>query len=169
MRGNTHAYGGALAGAAYALTAGLPATAAVTAVGAGILGGLLPDIDHAHSKISGKAGILGSIIRLFTTHRGVLHTPLFWGILTAALLMLSPIPKTTVIPVFLGILSHLALDTLNPTGIMWAWPLCSKKLHITKIKTGSMGERVVMVFLLLALAVVLIPQYGLTIGYLMGK
>ena len=41
---------------------------------------------------------------------------------------------------FLGITSHLVLDSLNPGGIPVFFPFSKKRRHIAKIKTGSKAE-----------------------------
>lgn len=42
-----------------------------------------------------------------------------------------------------GILSHLLMDSLNDTGIMWLWPFCSKHIHVLSIRTGSFTETII--------------------------
>jgi inner membrane protein len=55
-------------------------------------------------------------------HRGIVHTPLFLGII-AALVYFATRRKDVVFAFSLGFISHLFIDTINPTGIMWAYPL----------------------------------------------
>ena len=42
--------------------------------------------------------------------------------------------------VFLGILSHLLLDSFTIGGLPWFYPLSKKKFSLAKIKTNSRGE-----------------------------
>ncbi|HJW96860.1 MAG TPA: metal-dependent hydrolase [archaeon] len=55
-------------------------------------------------------------------HRGLLHTPIILGIALIAIYLATKRPE--ICAAFgAGFLSHLFLDTLNPTGIMWLYPL----------------------------------------------
>lgn len=48
-----------------------------------------------------------------------------------------------------GMLSHLLLDTLNPEGIMWLYPIRKQRYHLLGIKTNSTGEQAVFALLIL--------------------
>jgi len=79
-----------------------------------VIGGIIPDIDivmnHGFPFV----------------HRGIVHTGLFMIISVAAIYAVSRRlgPETGVAFGFgLGFLSHLFLDTINPSGIMWLYPL----------------------------------------------
>jgi membrane-bound metal-dependent hydrolase YbcI (DUF457 family) len=55
-------------------------------------------------------------------HRGFLHTPLILGISLIVIYLFTK--RADICAGFgAGFLSHLFLDTLNPTGIMWLYPL----------------------------------------------
>ena len=141
----------------------LTATTMSTAICAGILGGLIPDIDHPGSKISAKVKPVSKLINLIFSHRGLFHAPLLYIILwiisgfmieDLALRFLSN-------AVFAGIVSHLILDALNPTGIPVFFPFSKEKTHLAKIKTGGKFEivvRVVLVALFLPTTWVLVEQ-----------
>lgn len=55
-------------------------------------------------------------------HRGILHTPIILGIILIILYFATKKPEICA-GFGAGFLSHLFLDTLNPTGIMWLYPI----------------------------------------------
>lgn len=163
MTYGTHMLGGAVVGVVVLSITGVEQNVAPLILGSAIMGSLLPDIDHTQSKISrSNAGtsILSSFVGLLTKHRGIIHTPLFMLILAiAAVSAIIAIPmqfKADAIQITLGILagffSHLLLDTLNPGGIMWLYPISKKHFHIAQIKTGKLGEVLVAGCMVLILA-----------------
>lgn len=154
MQGTTHMLGGALA--AGAVAAFMPETTTVVPVivsmGMGAVGGLIPDIDHAHSKISKALWPIGEITSRIFTHRGVLHAPILYILLLVAWTLF--VNNVTILVcgtmVFAGIASHLVLDCLNPTGIPLLYPLERKRYHFARIRTGGSMESAVRVVLVVA-------------------
>ena len=82
------------------------------------------------AKVIAIAGVLPDIDVIFTSmgtafpfiHRGFFHTPLILGILMIGIYLFTK--RSDITAAFgAGFLSHLFLDTLNPTGIMWLYPL----------------------------------------------
>lgn len=140
MVGKTHLYSGLCAGAGYALWAGLPLVPAALAVSAGMIGGVLPDLDHRKSKVTQKTGILGFCSSHLFKHRGVLHTPIvyfaLWGVLTM-FVDSDPLTHAVICGLLVGELSHLFLDMLNPSGIPLLWPLTRKRISLLPIPTGG--------------------------------
>lgn len=147
MLGKTHAAAGACAGIGIAI-----ATATSPAVGAAIigeswLGSLLPDIDHKNSKISKKLKLTGFIARLFAGHRTLFHNPLFYTAAYAALRYSRPDLTKFLVPLFVGIGTHLFLDALTPMGV----PLLPNlRLHLGNIRTGSGTEHAIYSLLIAA-------------------
>lgn len=111
-------------------------------------GVLLTDIDSTNSTISRKIPLR----RLFGKNRGAahrtwVHTLFFIMIYTIISLLIGVMYIKSISPYFyylfycftmgvnLGMFSHLCLDTLNPTGIAWLYPLSKKKFHIIGIYT----------------------------------
>src|SRR3989338_1951584 len=70
----------------------------------------LPDIDTKDSKISRKIPILPSILSIFTTHRGIIHSIYPVIILSA---ILYPYNSFYTLAFIIGYLSHLILDALT--------------------------------------------------------
>lgn len=168
----THALGGALSGTAV-ITLLNPADKVIAAsiMTGAVIGSLLPDIDHSRSKISrssAAAQITSYAVSAVAKHRGFFHTPLFILILAVVLGAAIPILQgeelvlaawSLYFGLLPGMLSHLLLDTCNPGGIMWLYPMSSKKFSALPIKTGSIGEIAVAI----ALAVLLAAWYGVDV------
>ena len=148
MTATTHILGGMLAGELLCMAGGVPMQSAPMLLIGAVAGALLPDIDHRGSKVSRSSAanrLMSFAVSALTTHRGVIHTPVFIMAFIAALgvaLRFVDIPESRVLLAGLavGMLSHLALDTLNPSGIMWLWPLTRKRLHLASIRTNSLSE-----------------------------
>lgn len=148
--GRTHAAAGLLAGMMASQYCSFDISCATVCCGAAMIGSLIVDLDHHNSMASQASGLLGSMTSHIFTHRGVLHTPLFFFIVNSILLALLyfacpsevfSIGSTLIIMLSVGELSHLILDSLNPKGIMWLYP-CKKRFHIIGIKSGSVFDRV---------------------------
>jgi len=135
MRGFTH-----IAGAIALAPVVVPHPNNVVMFGA-ITGALMPDIDVQGSPMS-------KILYLpLGKHRGFFHTPLALAIFT---ILFSALSYSFGIGFFVGYLSHLILDTLNPTGIMWAYPIKRTYYSIAKIRVGSLGEYLILASLIIA-------------------
>ncbi|OOM77387.1 inner membrane protein YdjM [Clostridium puniceum] len=106
------------------------------------VGSLLPDIDHKNSYIGKKVKTASKAINKFAGHRKLFHAPLFYlflysivlGMVTNNLLLIG------LNGLFLGILSHLVLDSFTVGGLPWFYPLSKKKFSLSKIKTNSKLE-----------------------------
>jgi membrane-bound metal-dependent hydrolase YbcI (DUF457 family) len=78
-----------------------------------VVGGIIPDIDTVFY-------VMG--LPFPFVHRGFLHTPIVLGIILIGIYLATK--RTDICAGFgVGFLSHLLLDTLTPTGIMWLYPL----------------------------------------------
>lgn len=163
MKGTTHILGGMAISAGVASISPIPLVASQTIVilGGGIIGALLPDIDHPNSKISRSnifTGVTSAAVSNVTGHRGAIHTPIAMIIIAIVLGCFIENPLGYSYSSFLykgfvmGFLSHLLLDTLSPGGIMWGYPANKKYFSIMSIKTGSGYEflvKIVLIFLIL--------------------
>ncbi len=136
MLGVTHA----LAGAAVAtIVAPRQRTVAVIV---GAVSGLIADIDEPNSILGSKIPAISTTLNLILGHRGLTHTVIFalaiaflgWG--------LGPLTGLTrrrcAFMTFLGVLSHVALDSLTPMGTQALWPLPTRLAG--HIRTGSLPE-----------------------------
>ena len=115
----------------------------------------LPDIDTKDSKISRKIPILPSILSIFTTHRGIIHSIYPVIILSA---ILYPYNSFYTLAFIIGYLSHLILDALTLQGINFLHPFT--QFHIKGfIKTGSILELILFISLI-AISAFLIVSTG---------
>lgn len=155
MTYKTHVVGGLVLASAVGFAIHVPANklAPMTAVG-GIFS-LLPDLDMPNSKASryGINRLVAYPLNKLFGHRGFIHSPLLCIVITV-LLYLCHCPVWLWAGFGLGFLSHLVLDSLNPSGIPWLWPY-KKRFHLLNIKTNTMPEYLVLTVLLVAFAVIL--------------
>lgn len=82
-----------------------------TAGAAGMAGALAPDVDL----------LTGPQWPAPFVHRGLTHTPLFAVVLVGAAYLLAG--RRAAAAVGLGVTSHLVVDSLTASGIMWLYPL----------------------------------------------
>jgi len=82
------------------------------ALAVGVLGGLLPDIDHANSKLGRRIPLLPHLL----THRGITHTVYFIAVCAFLFSMLS-FPIWMLYCFCVAIVSHIIGDMLTPAGI----------------------------------------------------
>ncbi|MCK8823812.1 metal-dependent hydrolase [Fuchsiella alkaliacetigena] len=135
-----------------------------------LIGALLPDIDHANSKITSKLKPLNWITRLFgIKHRGITHSliglALFYMLINK-ILALGWINQIWYYGLLLGYISHLLADMLNPTGIPLFFPNSRRFSFGVKITTGSWQENIFFSLITLALVIVLMINHGYFTEYL---
>ena len=147
MNGATHMAGGVAAAGAYLIATQqiLPPHLALAALGAGLVGGLLPDIDHPGSTISHTLKPVNALVSFIFTHRGFFHTPILYLVLWSLWIWLCPQPEYLIWGnlVFCGIVSHLVLDLLNPGGIPVFFPFDRERHRLAHIRTGGKAEGVI--------------------------
>lgn len=149
MNGNCHFIFAAATGCAVAMnlqnlnTVGLnidASSAGVTLVIMGsLIGGIFPDIDNPDSSMGHLSRPLSSIIGKigkFTGKTGVNHRGIFHDIaIYIAGLVLSYLYFPPIIGFFIGAISHLMLDSLNPMGVPVLFGV--KTLRLAKVRSGS--------------------------------
>lgn len=94
---------------------------------------------NAVSTVIGRTGIKIKDAR--TGHRGpITHSPigaLIWTLPVALICGFSSVPAKFV---FIGIMSHILADMLNPQGAPFLYPFVSKNISFAGIRTGSGAE-----------------------------
>jgi inner membrane protein len=139
MLGRTHALAGATIGLILAGPVG---------AGVGVIGALLPDIDHPNSKISRAVKLP---LHLAFTHRGVLHSGLLCALVFALAFFASPEPyKLYALAAAAGWISHIVLDALTVSGVPLFWPI-RFKLSVLPLRTGGIIEQLLAILLTIAL------------------
>lgn len=126
-----------IAGAAAGIATGEPVNMLVCGLSA-----LLPDVDHAGSWLGRRTpGVSWSVQAIFG-HRGAVHS--LPGALVFSWLIPFLAAKAGLLvpwqPVLFGFLTHLILDSLNPGGVAWLWPL-PWRLALPLTRTGGVLER----------------------------
>lgn len=127
MTGKTHAAAGAFVGAALGHLTGEP----YLGLALGALGGLLLDIDHPGSWVGRRLRPIAVILEAVAGHRTVTHTAWFALVLGVAGLFLGAALGAFLhasawfcaLALFLGALSHLALDACTRSGVEPLAPL----------------------------------------------
>ena len=108
------------------------------------------------------------------THRGIFHAPLFWLALFLPLFIFA-IPAieyefaklvvaSLLFGLLLGIALHLFADMLNPTGIPLLMPFCNKKFRLARIVTGSGGELLFKLVMIIIFFVVALISFAIMQG-----
>lgn len=124
-----------------------------------VAGALFPDIDQRQSKITNSTAVtkaIGKGTNAIFGHRGAIHTPVMGGLLAIAFYwLIGDIDLNSLIPFecfspgiilyslkmfYAGFLSHLFLDTLNPAGISWFYPISKKRISILPITSGGVVD-----------------------------
>lgn len=119
----------------------------------GVIGGLLPDIDHPTSKVGRKVPLISKTINALFGHRGFTHTLVAGLLFTYFLFLCSTILPDMIQAFFLpfglglavGYFSHLLLDMLTVSGIPLFYPIFRKDIRIAKLHSGR-DDFMVMVF-----------------------
>jgi inner membrane protein len=111
---------------------------------------LLPDIDSHESKIGRKIPLISLPINLIFGHRGVFHSLLALVIVFIVALFFF---QTWVVPITVGYLSHLLLDSFTLSKIPWLWPY-PERFGFPLVETNSIVDVMLSVFLVLALAAI---------------
>ncbi|MFT4304298.1 MAG: metal-dependent hydrolase [Candidatus Woesearchaeota archaeon] len=105
------------------------------------VGSLLPDIDKHTSFIGRKIKLMSFSLELIFSHRGLFHS--LWVAFLCLFISFE---------LFIGYLSHLILDMLNPKGVKLFWPWFKVKGHI---KSGGLTDFFVLVFIILLILLLL--------------
>ena len=140
MTGKTHIIGGMAASLAVSqITLYDP----VLLVGAGVVGGLVPDICHGGSKIGKTFPLLSKIINVLFGHRSFTHSLLF--LFVVGIILRSFVSNEAVIVgIMVGIASHYLLDMGTKNGVKLFFPLMIRvRLPITT-RTGGKVEDLVL-------------------------
>ncbi len=165
MTYKTHINGGLLIGLYVSCKMiNTPIISTVIFLSGSIVGSILPDIDHRNSYIGQKVKIVSKTINKFAGHRKLFHAPLMYlflysislGMITHKLLLIG------VKGLFLGILSHLILDSFTIGGLPWFYPLSKKKFSLSKIKTNSKLEDILCGILTCINVVILLDIFHIT-------
>ncbi len=119
----------------------------VLILGGGILGSMLPDIDHPKSAFGSRVLPLSIPLSAIFGHRGITHSLLavvgmsgliWWAFNAAHWHRGYAVP--VVIGIAVGYLSHLAGDWLTNSGVPLLWPSKRRFVAPLKLCTGDLRE-----------------------------
>ena len=126
------------------------------ALGATILGSVLPDIDSPKSSVGRLLPFVAVPIERRWGHRTVTHCLLMVGALGAVCLPLCFWQPTLYAALLMGYLSHLVADCATKSGVPLFYPQPSSCVlpgnSRYRVRTGSLAERIVFIVLLFLLA-----------------
>ena len=165
MNYKTHINGGILVGLYVSLQmTNMSIVSKGVLLGGTIVGSLLPDIDHKNSYIGQKVKTVSKVINKLAGHRKLFHAPLFYLLLYS--IALGMVTKNFLLVglngLFLGILSHLVLDSFTIGGLPWFYPLSKKKFSLGKVKTNSKLEDILCEFLICINIIVVLDMFRVT-------
>lgn len=135
MAGSHMVVGAALWAVTAKLGGGNPAEPG--ALGAAVLGSLLPDIDHPQSWAGRKMRAISVPLSLLVGHRGITHSAV--AVVAGLALLLVMGMGWMAAPVVVGYLSHLLADSLTPSGVPLLWP-SRRRFTLNLCQTGSVTE-----------------------------
>lgn len=144
MNYKTHLNGGILAGL-YIISSKMinqPVVPMGIFLGGAVIGSILPDIDHKNSYIGKKTKKVSRVINKLAGHRKLFHAPLIYLLLYSMGLGmdLRELLLIGMKGLFLGIFSHLLLDSFTLGGLPWFYPFSKKRFSLGKIKTNGALE-----------------------------
>lgn len=157
----------------------------LTAVGANMIGGLLPDIDNATSDIWDKVrggNILGKLIQpLVGKHRMISHSILGMVIIGYLFDLLLAWMHTFFLvdidviwwSVMIGYFSHMVTDSMTKQGVPWLFPIPIRfgipPFEALRMKTGGFIEKfIVFPGLVLLNGYLVYANYGMYLSFMKG-
>lgn len=143
MTYQTHVAGGLAAGAGLLLYLHSPGSAVLPVLAIAGVASVISDVDHRGSLVNHVpvAGLGGKVVSAVVAHRSVTHSLLAMAALMLGLMTLQ-VPIVYVYAAGAGVFSHLALDSLNPQGVPWIWPV-KIKFKIPLVTTGHFAEKLI--------------------------
>lgn len=153
----THFAGGLAAGAAILVYTHPTGSVVLPALMVAGIAAIVSDVDKKGSLPNKSLGLPGKAVPTVISHRTATHSLLAVVVLVLGLLALQ-VPHIYLLMAAGGILSHLILDSLNPHGVPWLWPL-PLKVGVPLITTGHIGETFIVRPACYILAGLFIAQY----------
>lgn len=119
-------------------------------LGAGVVGSLLPDIDHPRSFLGRRLWFISIPLSNLIGHRGITHSIIGIAAMAAAiwyaLTRLNWHPGYSVpivIGAAIGYISHVVADYCTPSGVPLLWPMDKRFSAPITVQTGTMPEYVI--------------------------
>lgn len=129
MNGRTHLVIALAAGVAVASVAPPDMAMRAMVIATAGVGGLLPDVDHPKSIISGYLPGVGGAVRLVASHRGPTHSLFFVSTILAVLFALHA-PQWIIAAAAGGLVSHILADMLTVAGVPILLPVSRRAFRL---------------------------------------
>ena len=113
-----------------------------------LLGAVLPDIDSKGSVINRWSGIIGNFAVFVSKHRGLFHSFLFFGLLSA--IIGYGWNSSYAFGLLVGYAAHMAGDGITPMGVQIFYPFSKFKIR-GPIHVGGLLESGIMIMLVLVI------------------
>lgn len=153
--GRSHMASGVLTGALVATVTELDPAHALAFTGIVTVCSLLPDMDHPDARLPRYLGwpgrVIAWIIGSLFGHRGLTHSVLGMGLLSAGMAFIPHLPAYCYWAVLLGSATHVLGDMLTISGVPLFWPL-DQRFRIGWMRTGSFFETAIFCPFLIACA-----------------
>jgi|TARA_Y100000034_G_C6903423_1_gene418543 inner membrane protein len=127
-----------------------------------LIGLMLPDIDSTHSKISRKFRTAHAIAKVFTKHRGIIHSLFSGAVLTILLgFWFQSISVDLALAgwFFIGYSTHLLTDALTPHGVKPFAPFSKLKIR-GPVVSGSTTEKILAIIIYSAALLLLTKNFS---------
>ncbi|RQW22884.1 metal-dependent hydrolase [Bacillus sp. C1-1] len=117
---------------------------------AGLIGALIPDICHTHSKIGRRLPFLSKIVSTLFGHRTFTHSLLFLLLINLLFLYFFPEQEGLRLGFLIGMVSHYILDALTVRGIRLLYP-ATFRFRLARFRTGGVIESILLGVLVLTI------------------
>lgn len=152
MEGKNHIICAAASGVIYSAVYFENFPMVLCAIGASVLGGLIPDIDLPSSTMGKKVKIIAKTINKAFGHRTITHSGLW---LIPLIIYYFKSPNMILGGYIVGFTSHLISDSMTSGGLPWLWPFSKTRFRLTKFKSGQID----LLFVLLTIIIMAIGVY----------
>ena len=112
------------------------------AIGAAVVGSLLPDLDHPKSWLGRRLLPISIPLSMLVGHRGVTHSLLAIVALAAVLTMYGGVGGGIVTALCIGYANHLVGDFVTNSGIPLFWPI-KRRYGLPLARTGGIREPII--------------------------
>lgn len=141
MKGVTHLSAGVITGAAISVCCNLSTSDTLIVLTGSAIGSLIPDIDICTSKMGRLMPPASFLIQTFIGHRTLFHAPLPYIVLLSLCWLRIPSLGLWFAAAGVGILTHLLLDMLNPSGVPLLWP-SAKRFSLATLQSGGLVDKI---------------------------
>ncbi|MGL6071542.1 metal-dependent hydrolase [Craterilacuibacter sp.] len=151
MKVGTHIAAGACSGVGTALLLKSPMLGTLLLLLGGMVGALLPDIDHPQSWLGRRMRLISIPISMIFGHRGITHSLIaLAGVFYLSVMCLSAESRyfgmwmPLALGLCVGYASHIVGDWLTPSGVPLLWPIKHRFRAPVTFFNGKFIEKIMM-------------------------